>query len=84
MVVPVDPLECRELDVIDRPPRTFTIDQIGLVDAVDGLRQGIDAPIDVKRPEVTDQNLWRGCARPRLMAAEDDRLPVRRSVSGSG
>jgi len=41
MVEPVDPFERRELDLFNVPPRTVPPDDLGLVEADDGLRQGI-------------------------------------------
>ena len=49
-VVPVHPSEGRELEVLDRLPgsgASGSADEFGLVVAVDGLGQGIDAPIVV-------------------------------------
>src|SRR3990170_6418808 len=41
-VVPeMDPVGGRELDLLDRSPRTAAVDELGLVQAVDGLRQGV-------------------------------------------
>ena len=48
IVVPVDPAEGGELDVLDRlpgPRAGGASDELGLVVAVDGLREGVDAPI---------------------------------------
>src|SRR3954468_12928717 len=36
-VEPVDPFECRELDVCERLPRSFAVDLLGLVEADRGL-----------------------------------------------
>jgi hypothetical protein len=50
-VVPVHPPERRELDLLDGLPRTLAngaADQLGLVVAVDGLGQCVDAPMVVK------------------------------------
>lgn len=47
--MPVHPSEGRELEVLDRPPRSGTggaADEFGLVVAVHGLSEGVDAPID--------------------------------------
>ncbi len=48
VVEPVDPPERGELDVVDAAPRALLTDQLGLVEAVGGLGQGVEAPIDVK------------------------------------
>ena len=47
-VVPVHPPEGGQLDVFDRapPPLAGPADQLALVGPVDGLGQGVDAPID--------------------------------------
>jgi hypothetical protein len=53
VVVPIHPAEGGEFDVLDGLPRTSAggaADQFGLVVAVDGLSQGVDAPIAVKCP----------------------------------
>lgn len=47
VVPPPHVLERRELDLFDGPPRTPSTDQLGLVETVHGLREGIDAPISV-------------------------------------
>ena len=49
VVVPVDPLGGRELDGLDGAPWSAVTDYFGLVGAVDGFGQGVDAPIAVKR-----------------------------------
>jgi hypothetical protein len=41
VVVPVHPFERRELDVVPCAPRPFTVDELGLVEAVDGFREGV-------------------------------------------
>lgn len=49
-VVPVDPAEGREFEVLDALPRSWTggsTDELGLVVPVHGLGQGVDAPIVV-------------------------------------
>jgi hypothetical protein len=48
VVEPVDPLGGRDLDGIQSPPRASGLDQLGLVEPVDGLSEGVDAPM--KRP----------------------------------
>src|SRR5487761_1625387 len=40
-VVPVDPPESGQLDVVDAPPGALAADQLGLVKAVDRLGQGV-------------------------------------------
>ena len=42
-VLPVDPAEGGEFDVVDGPPRPVagTADQFGFVERVDGLGQGV-------------------------------------------
>jgi hypothetical protein len=40
-VPPRHPSGRRQLDLLDRPPRSLTMDQLGLVEAVDRLGQGI-------------------------------------------
>ena len=42
-VVPVNPAECRELDIVDGLPRPAVgpVDQLGFVVAVDGLRERV-------------------------------------------
>ena len=37
MVAPIHPFECRELDVVERAPGSFTVDVLGLVESVDGF-----------------------------------------------
>ena len=46
-VMPVDPAERSELEVVDRLPGSpaRTPDELGLVERVDALGEGIDAPI---------------------------------------
>jgi hypothetical protein len=39
VVVPVHPFERRELDVVERAPGSFTVDELGLAESVDGLRE---------------------------------------------
>lgn len=51
-VVPVDPSQSGQLQIFDRLPWTAlgahrSTDQFGFVVAVDGLGQGVDAPIVV-------------------------------------
>ena len=41
MVEPVDPFQCRELDLFDVPPRAVRPDQFGLVQAVDRLGERV-------------------------------------------
>ncbi len=45
----VDPLGRRQLDLLDRPAGFPPFDELSLVQAVDGLGQGVEAPIVVKR-----------------------------------
>ncbi len=47
-VEPVDVFEGRELDLVDVAPGAVTADELGLVQPDRALREGIDAPIDVK------------------------------------
>ena len=58
MVEPVDPLGGGDLEVVEALPRPLLLDQLGLVEADDGLGQRIDAPIDGK---------WSGCRRKGLV-----------------
>jgi hypothetical protein len=39
VVVPVHPFERRELDVVSCASRPFTVDELGLVETVDGFRE---------------------------------------------
>ena len=48
VVEPVDVRQGRPLDGFDTGPRTFVEDELGLVEAVEALGEGIEAPIDVK------------------------------------
>lgn len=41
IVEPVDPFQCRELDGLERPPRPTSMDDLGLVETVDGLGQSV-------------------------------------------
>src|SRR5450756_1770153 len=41
VVPPVDPARCGELDLLDRPPAPPAADQLGLVQPVDRLGQGV-------------------------------------------
>ncbi len=41
VVEPVDPLRGRDLNVVDGPPRTSTLDQFGLLEPVDRLGQRV-------------------------------------------
>src|ERR687898_2161785 len=52
-VEPVDPFGGGEFDVIDAAPRPLFLDQLGLVEAVDRLGQGIV----IRRPDSTDRGL---------------------------
>ena len=49
-VEPVDPFRGGVLDLVDAAPRAEASDHFGLVEAVDGLSQCVDAPIAVKCP----------------------------------
>jgi len=40
-VEPVDPFRGRELDLFDGPPGALLLDQLGLVQVVDRLREGV-------------------------------------------
>lgn len=51
-VVPVHPSQSGQLEVLDGLPRAAagrSVDEFGLVEAVDRLGEGVDAPISVKR-----------------------------------
>jgi hypothetical protein len=48
VVEPVDPIEGCEFDRFEALPRTAAPNDLGFVESVDGLREGIDAPILVK------------------------------------
>ena len=50
LVEPVHPVECRELELVDVVPAggVGPVDALGLVEPVGGLRESVDAPIDVK------------------------------------
>jgi hypothetical protein len=50
VVEPVDVVECGDLDLLGGVPGSAGLDQLGFVQADDGLGQGIDAPISVKLP----------------------------------
>lgn len=41
MVPEVDPLGRRQLDLLDRAPGTAAVDELGLVEPVDALGQGV-------------------------------------------
>src|SRR5438067_12125844 len=41
MVVPIDPFERGELDLVDRLPRSSAVDQLGLVESDRRLREGV-------------------------------------------
>jgi hypothetical protein len=41
VVEPMDPLGGGVFDLVDRPPRLVRVDQLGLVQPVDRLREGI-------------------------------------------
>lgn len=43
----MDPVHGRELDIGQAVPGRLGVDQLGLVQAVDGFGEGIDAPIVV-------------------------------------
>jgi hypothetical protein len=49
MVEPVDPFQGGKLDRFDTAPGTTPADHLGLVEAVDGFGEGIDAPMSVKQ-----------------------------------
>jgi hypothetical protein len=48
IVEPVDPFERGELDTLERPPWPAAVDDLGLLETVDGLGESIDAPMSVK------------------------------------
>ena len=48
-VVPVDPFQGGDLDVVEVPPRSAVVDPFGLVQPNRALGQGVDAPIAVKQ-----------------------------------
>ena len=59
VVPPPHVLERRELDLLDRPPRALSTDQLGLVEPVDCLGEGVvvavtDAPCRRGRAELVD------------------------------
>lgn len=59
VVPPPHVLERRELDLLDRPPRSALTDQLGLVEPVDGLGEGVvvavtDAPCRRGRADLVD------------------------------
>src|ERR1700737_4469946 len=41
LVVPMDPASGRQLELLERPPRSLLSDELSLVKAVDGLRQRV-------------------------------------------
>ena len=45
----MDPIEGSHFDVLLSTPWTFMFDDLGFVEAVDRLSQGIEAPIFVKQ-----------------------------------
>jgi hypothetical protein len=49
MGVPVDPLEGGPFDRFERTPGPETADHLGLEQPDDGLGEGVDAPMSVKR-----------------------------------
>jgi hypothetical protein len=51
VVMPVDPFQSGQLDVVEPPPRAARSDQLGLEQPDLGLGQGVDAPISVKPPQ---------------------------------
>jgi hypothetical protein len=73
IVEPIDPFQGRELDGFERPPRPAPMDDLGLVETVDGLGQSIDAPMLVKGPLGKAAGACRWIRRPH----------GRRSASGS-
>jgi len=48
VVEPVDVVECCPFDVFNIAPGSLTVDELGLVEAVETLSECIDAPIAVK------------------------------------
>jgi hypothetical protein len=48
VVEPVDPFQGGDLDVVGGAPWACGFDQLGLVETVDRLGEGVDAPIAVK------------------------------------
>ena len=49
VVEPVDPFEGGELEVFETAPGAFVPDECGLVEAVDGFGERVDAPIGQER-----------------------------------
>ena len=47
-VEPMDPVQRRELQVVDAAPRPFRADEFGLVQTDQALGQRVETPIDVK------------------------------------
>jgi hypothetical protein len=48
VVPPPDPFQRRVLDLLDGAPGSAAADQLGLVEPVHALDEGVDAPISVK------------------------------------
>ncbi len=65
IVEPIDPFEGGELDGFKGSPRALPMDDLGLVEAVDGLSQGVDAPIDVKSVLVSGWSVVAACTGSR-------------------
>ena len=83
VVEPVDPFGGGELDVVDVAPGASSLDQLGLVEAVDRFGQGVDASIDGKssgRHGVVD----RGPRAVRPGVAAGGRSRGQGTASGSG
>jgi hypothetical protein len=49
VVEPIDPFEGGELDRFEAAPGAAPVNHLGFVEAVDGLGEGIDAPMSVKQ-----------------------------------
>jgi len=48
VVEPVDVLQGGQFEIVEATPRPTGTDEFGLVEPVEALRQGVDAPIVVK------------------------------------
>ena len=56
VVEPVDPFQRRELDRLEAAPRPAPVDDLGLVEAVDGLCEGVVVAVS----DATDRRLDTG------------------------
>ena len=73
IVVPIDPFKGGELNGLKRAPRSAPVDHLGLEQANHSFRQGIDAPIKVKRSKGPSWDpFWPG--------RDSQRSPVRQSA----